>query len=222
MLHLPAGSKALRSVPGLQKVEPARLRSLAHLRRFHREQDIYGEEELSDTWYRVVLGAARKYLMRADGRRQLVDIYLPGDLFGFTARLNHKFAAQAIADGTVIACYPRKRVEALIEEDSETALEIRRQLLGALERLQEQLLVVGTMTAPEKVREFLLYFYKRLSASKDGDMALPISRYDIADMLGISPETVCRAFTDLQARGVISLEGPRRVRITRKGRDQRE
>ncbi|MGO4352704.1 helix-turn-helix domain-containing protein [Rhizobium sp. RAF36] len=30
-------------------------------------------------------------------------------------------------------------------------------------------------------------------------------------MLGISAETVCRAFTDLQERGVISLQGLRRM-----------
>lgn len=198
--------------------EPPRLRSLAHLRRFRREQDIYSQEERSDTWYRVVSGSARKYLMRADGRRQLVDIYLPGDFFGFTSRVHHKFAVQAVAEATLIACYSRQRVEALAEEDPATAREIRMHSFEALERLQEQILVVGTMTAQEKVREFLIYFLDRLSTGKNEDVALPISRYDIADMLGISAETVCRAFTDLRERGVISLEGPRRITIKRKPR----
>jgi len=66
------------------------------------------------------------------------------------------------------------------------------------------MLVAGTITAQEKVREFLAYFHNRLSTGKDDVLALPMSRYDIADMLGISAETVCRAFTDLQERGVIS------------------
>jgi CRP/FNR family transcriptional regulator, nitrogen fixation regulation protein len=220
MLEASGTSVALRRLPDEATAEPARLRSLAHLRRFHREQEIYGQEERSDTWYRVVSGSARKYLMRPDGRRQLVDIYLPGDLFGFTARLHHRFAVQAVADGTMIACYPRQRVEALAEEDSETALEIRMQIFEALERLQEQLLVLGTMTAQEKVRAFLFYFHQRLSAVGDDSLALPVSRYDIADMLGISAETVCRAFTDLQERGVISLQGPRRIRIHRRRGDE--
>lgn len=220
MLDISGTSIALRRLPNAPKPEPAQLRSLAKLRRFDREQDIYGQEVRSDTWYRVLSGSARKYLMRADGRRQLVDIYLPGDLFGFTAHLYHRFAVQAVADGTLIACYPRQRVEALALEDSETALEIRTQIFEALERLQEQLLVIGTMTAQEKVREFLVYFHHRISAGRDESLALPISRYDIADMLGISAETVCRAFTDLQERGVISLQGPRRIRITRRRGDQ--
>ncbi|CAH0342576.1 helix-turn-helix domain-containing protein [Rhizobium sp. CECT 9324] len=216
MLEVSGTSIALRRMPDAPTAEPARLRSLAHLRRFHRQQDIYGQEEPSETWYRVVSGSACKYLIRTDGRRQLVDIYLPGDLFGFTARLYHRFAVQAVADGTLISCYPRQGVEALVKEDPETAREIRMQIFEALERLQEQLLVISTMTAPEKVREFLLYFHQRLSADKEDGLALPISRYDIADLLGISAETVCRAFTDLQERGVISLQGPRHVRINRR------
>lgn len=215
MLDASGTSIALRRLPDALTAEPARLRSLAKCRHFHREQDIYGQEERSDTWYRVVSGSARKYLMRADGRRQLVDIYLPGDLFGFTVHLHHRFAVQAVADGTLIACYSRQRVEALAKEDTETALEIRMQIFEALERLQEHLLVISAITAQEKVREFLFYFQRRLLADNEDGMTLPISRYDIADMLGISPETVCRAFTDLQARGVISLEGPRRIRITK-------
>jgi CRP/FNR family nitrogen fixation transcriptional regulator len=221
MLDTFATPIALRRLPEVPTAEPARLQSLAHLRRFRREQDIYGQQERSDTWYRVVSGSACKYLMRTEGRRQLVDIYRPGDLFGFTARLRHRFAVQAVSDGTLIACYPRQRVEALVTEDPETAREIRMQIFEALERLQQQLLVISTMTAAEKVREFLFYFHQRLSADKDDDrLALPISRYEIADLLGISSETVCRAFTDLQERGVISLQGPRHISFNRRRGDQ--
>lgn len=211
-LAAPTAVQRLADAP----VEPPRLRSLARLRRFRREQDIYAQDDRSETWYRVLSGSARKYLIRADGRRQLVDIYLPGDFFGFTSRFHHKFAVQAVADGTLIACYPQQRVEALAEVDPATAREIRRHSFEAIERLQKQMLVVGTVTAQEKVWEFLIYFHDRISAGRDERLALPISRYDIADMLGISAETVCRAFTDLQQRGDISLHGPRRITIRRR------
>ncbi|MDQ1195450.1 CRP/FNR family nitrogen fixation transcriptional regulator [Rhizobium sp. SORGH_AS 787] len=215
MVDLSETSIDPRGLAGVPMPEPAQLRSLAHLRRFHREQEIYRQEERSETWYRIVSGSARKYLISADGRRRLVDIFVPGDLFGFTSRLHHRFAVQAVADETLVACYPRQRVEALAKEDKETAVEINRHVFEALERMQEHLLVISTMTAKEKVREFLTYFHHRLSASDEDSLSLPITRYDIADMLGISAETVCRAFTDLQEHGVISLHGPRQIVINR-------
>ena len=42
---------------------------------------------------------------------------------------------------------------------------------------------------------------------------LPMSRYDIADYLAISVETVSRAVTDLKQRNAISLAGSRHLRI---------
>jgi CRP/FNR family transcriptional regulator, nitrogen fixation regulation protein len=42
---------------------------------------------------------------------------------------------------------------------------------------------------------------------------LPVTRYDIAEYLAVSVETVCRAITDLQQRGVITLAGTRTVKI---------
>jgi len=42
---------------------------------------------------------------------------------------------------------------------------------------------------------------------------LPISRYDIADCLALSVETVCRSLTELKQRGVIVLSGTRCIRI---------
>jgi hypothetical protein len=61
MLDAPGTTVALRCLPDTPTTEPARLRALAQLRHFHREQDIQGQGERSDTWYRVVSGSARKH-----------------------------------------------------------------------------------------------------------------------------------------------------------------
>jgi CRP/FNR family nitrogen fixation transcriptional regulator len=52
-----------------------------------------------------------------------------------------------------------------------------------------------------------------LSHGREDGVALPVSRYDIADYLAVSVETVSRALTDLKHRGVIKLSGTRTVRI---------
>jgi CRP/FNR family transcriptional regulator, nitrogen fixation regulation protein len=53
----------------------------------------------------------------------------------------------------------------------------------------------------------------RLSNGESERVALPVSRYDIADYLGVSVETVSRALSDLKQRGVIKLLGTRTVSI---------
>ncbi len=59
-------------------------------------------------------------------------------------------------------------------------------------------------------------FEEHLEETK-GQVELPVSRYDIADYLAVSVETVCRSITDLQQRGVITLAGKRTVKILNRG-----
>jgi CRP/FNR family nitrogen fixation transcriptional regulator len=162
--------------------------------------------------YCVIQGAARQCLIRADGRRQIVDILLPGDFFGLTGG-SQRFAVQAIADRTVVAGFPRRPVETLMENDPGIAHEVNERILGRMARLQENLLIVSTMTSVEKVRGFLANMAARLPSGPDGAVVLPLSRYDIADQLGISAETVSRAISALKSDGAIHLGGPRQVQL---------
>jgi CRP/FNR family transcriptional regulator, nitrogen fixation regulation protein len=53
----------------------------------------------------------------------------------------------------------------------------------------------------------------RLSNGRADSVALPISRYDIAEYLAVSVETVSRSITDLKHRGLIQMSGTRMVTI---------
>jgi CRP/FNR family transcriptional regulator, nitrogen fixation regulation protein len=178
-----------------------------------RGQEICSQEGPADYWYSVISGAARRCVVRLDGRRQIVDLLLPGDVFGFTAGEEYDSTVEAIAEGTVVAAYSRRRAEMLSDSDPQLAREIRQIAFLAMARLQAQLLIVGRITAPEKVGSFILEMAKRLSAEHGNSVALPMSRYDIADYLAVSVETVSRTLTDLKHRGVIKLCGTRIVRI---------
>jgi CRP-like cAMP-binding protein len=101
----------------------------------------------------------------------------------------------------------------MAESNPQLAREIRRATFEALLRLQSQLVIVGRTTAIEKVGAFLLDISGRVSSRSSDRVVLPISRYDMADYLGLSVETVSRSLTHLKQQGVIKLFGPRSVGI---------
>jgi CRP/FNR family transcriptional regulator, nitrogen fixation regulation protein len=196
--------------------QPHPLRSLDQIAIFtscRPGQEICKQGAPADHWYCVISGAARRCVIRLDGRRQIVDLLLSGDLFGFTAGEEYDSAIEAIASATVVAAYPRKRVEVLADSDPELAREIRQIVFNSLSRLQAQLLIIGRVTALEKVASFILEMTTRLPAQHGDSVVLPMSRHDIADYLAVSVETVSRALTDLKQRGAINLSGTRIVRI---------
>jgi CRP/FNR family nitrogen fixation transcriptional regulator len=163
----------------------------------------------------VIIGAVRRCAVRSDGRRQIVDLMLPGDFF-FVSDNQNEATIEAIAENTVLASYSGQRVEGLADHDPEFARELRRVAFQSLTRSEAQLLIIGRVTALEKVGAFLLSLDGR-GSDRRGQVELPISRYDIADYLAVSVETVCRSITDLQQRGVIALAGKRTVKILNRG-----
>jgi CRP/FNR family nitrogen fixation transcriptional regulator len=174
-------------------------------------QEIYGENDASEHWYCLISGAARKYALMADGRRRIVDFLLPGDFFGFRARHQHSFATDAIAKGTTVARYLRRSLETAADSDPRLGREIREIAFQSISRSQARLLILGRVTALEKVGAFLVEMADRCLDRSDQTVFLPMSRYDIADYLAISVETVSRALTELNRCGTIRFIDKRHV-----------
>jgi CRP/FNR family nitrogen fixation transcriptional regulator len=68
-----------------------------------RHEVIRNEGQAADSWYYVVIGAVICSVVRADGRRQVVDLLLPGDFFGFTTGEEYESTTEAAVAGTVVA-----------------------------------------------------------------------------------------------------------------------
>ena len=192
-----------------------RLDPFATIMHCHRGQEIPNSSGSAGHWYYVIAGAVRRCTIRSDGRRQIVDLMLPRHFF-FIPNQRGEGTTEAIVEETVLASYPGGRVEQFAERDPQFARELREVALQFLSRSQDQLLILGGITALEKVGSFLLSLAGRASETK-GQVELPVSRYDIANYLAVSVETVCRSITDLQQRGVITLAGKRTVKILNRG-----
>jgi CRP/FNR family transcriptional regulator, nitrogen fixation regulation protein len=189
------------------------LDALAVIVAFRRGQEICSQGRPVEHWYMLISGAARRCAIRPDGRRQIVDLLLPGDFFGMTFGDQSDSAIEAVAKSTVVASYPRRRIESLAASDPKIAREVWEIAFTALARMHSQLLILGRITALEKVGSFILEMAARLSNGESNQVALPVSRYDIADYLGISVETVSRALSVLKERGAIKLLDTRTVSI---------
>lgn len=190
----------------------AKLEQLASISRFGRHQEI-SSGETSHYWYRVISGAAKRCATQPDGRRQIINLLLPGDFFGIIPSGEREFAVEALVEGTQIARYPRRRAEALADADPAVGRLIREMAFATVVRLETQLLIVGRVTALEKVAAFLLEMGERLAGSPKDSIALPISRCDIAEFLGVSVETVSRSLSGLKHLGLIRFIGTRQVKI---------
>lgn len=174
---------------------------------------IYGAGEKAVFWYRLVTGGARKYFLAVDGRRHIIDFLRPGDIFGLTKRSTYTFAVDAIADGTTCMRYERRPVEDLLRSNPQMARWIHDAAFDSIARLQDHIVMLGSMSALEKVSGFILDMERLNRLTSPGLIFLPMSRSDIADYLSVASETVSRTLAELRDRGLISLRGVRCIRI---------
>jgi CRP-like cAMP-binding protein len=189
------------------------LDALAVVTRLRRGAEICRQGHPAGHWHCVLQGAAEGSVLKLDGRRQIIDLLLPGDFFAFAVGQEYEFTSRAVLEGTLIASYPRREAEWLADSHPALAREIRLAAFNNLARMQAQLLILGHVSAVAKVGSFLLDLEARLSRRRGEPLLLPISRYDIADYLSLSVETVSRSLTELRQRGAIVFSGTRRVRI---------
>ena len=178
--------------------------------RFTRNETIFSDGDEATNVYKVISGAVRLCKHMADGRRQIADFLLAGDLFGVMQFGHYKFTAEAVGD-VVLMCYPQRQVARL----SSSMPNLRGRLLVLISQrllgMQDHLVMLGRQTAKERIASFLLHIAERSDAEEGLAFDLPMSRQDIADYLGLTIETVCRMLSELKRERVIAIPSVSRI-----------
>jgi CRP/FNR family nitrogen fixation transcriptional regulator len=186
------------------------LERIGSRRNLARDEEIYGEGDTSNCWYKVVAGTVRISKLLADGRRHIAEFCFSGDCFGFDNTTERLYSAEAVGD-VVVMRFPRAATDRLIDENPQLARRLCDMMLRDLAHAQTRMLLLGRMTAVERVASFLVEMFDRRDAKRA--VELPMSRTDIADYLGLTIETVCRVLSAFKRAGTIAIPTPHRIEL---------
>lgn len=164
---------------------------------------IYAQGEASGPLYLVEFGTVRICSLTADGRRQITSFCHAGDVFGLEVGDEHASYAESVDGAGIRVLRP---ADAAGFNQRLLSLALRR-----FARIQHHILLLGRMTATEKLSSFLLDLLERQGG--DDVVHLPMQRNDIADYLGLTFETVSRVLRVLKDRNVIRVQSVDRVEI---------
>jgi CRP/FNR family transcriptional regulator len=168
----------------------------------------------------VIDGVLKLSTGTEDGREQIVGVVYPSDFIGrpFGATSGH--GVTALTDARVCV-FSRRDFDGFAREHPALEHKLLQRTLAELDRTRRWMLLLGRKSASEKVATFLLEMSERLvepgcSEPSGGALrrfVLPFSRQQVADVLGLTIETVSRQFTRLKADGLIDLPSRREVEI---------
>lgn len=198
----------------LDEQQLARLFALATTERIAAKTWLVRPGDLADHVFLLRSGHAHVSRVTRDGKRQILAFIFPGDIFAFTQEPRYVYGA--FADTDLLLCrLSRTRFDAFVDRTPELDRRIRQQLVRLLDSAQELIFTLGRKTALERVASFVWYLqYRQRKLGHAGPRwAIPMSRADIADFLGLTGESVSRALTRLRRDGLIDLPEPGAVEI---------
>jgi CRP-like cAMP-binding protein len=139
--------------------------------------------------FTVLSGWAFRYKVLEDGRRQILNYVMPGDLIGLQGTIMGEMQHSVEALSSVTLCvFERDKLMSLYNRHASLAFDLT--WIAAQEEriLDEHLLSIGRRSALERAAYLLAFLYQRASALKlfNGRSFLPITQQHIADTLGLS------------------------------------
>lgn len=158
----------------------------------------------STSLYSLAEGMVKICSHSADGREQIVGLSTPGNLLvGLQSINDERYAYTGIAAMAVQACKINHRaLLACIQDRGDVAMRLIGAVNAQLAHSRALMEVMGHKCAAAKIASFILLMTPK---SKHGNcrFELPFSRMEIANLLGLSEETICRLMANLKRTGVI-------------------
>lgn len=207
-----------RSLCGtLDDGELTALSRIGHRRHLARGETLMWAGDAATQCGNVLSGALKLTASTSDGREQTLTTLYPADFIGAPFVESARFTVTAAADSE-ICMFARRPFEQLLEQHAAMERQLLRQAFTALDESRAQILTLARKSAAEKVAGFLIDMAARVAvkrATPDGPATfdLPLNRGQIADLLGLTIETVSRQLTKLKLAGIVALPGVRAVTI---------
>jgi len=183
-------------------------------RSFAPRQSIFSERESAATVFGLSEGLVCLHKALRDGRRQVVKFVLPGEFLGMPFMELYKVSAHAV--GAVSVCgFPRDELRRLMDASPGMARLLINFAIREVDLAQEQQVLLANASAEQRVGAFLVGWHARLATLGPVSKAvpLPMRRRDIADFLGLEPETLSRTFASLEQKKLIRID-PKGVTLT--------
>lgn len=178
--------------------------------RVARGRSLFLEGDPAEFYYEVIEGTLRCCRLTQGGRRQIYRFAGTGRMLGVGCQRQHGYSAEAVTD-VAVRRHRLAGLDAAMAADAAMRGRVLQALRDELAATRTQMLLLGRMSASEKLATFLLAL---AAEAPDGLIELPMTRSDIADYLGLTIETVSRKLNELRLLGVIRLDTPSRVLIT--------
>ncbi|MBN3752271.1 fumarate/nitrate reduction transcriptional regulator Fnr [Paraburkholderia sp. Tr-20389] len=165
--------------------------------------------------YAIRAGSFKTVVMHRDGREHVTGFEIAGETLGLDGVCAGQHNCDAIAlEDSVVCIIPFAQLEIICREVKSMQHHIYQMMSGEIARDSVQMMLLGTMSAEQRVATFLLNLSRRFKARgfSAAEFHLRMTREEIGCYLGMKLETVSRMFSKFQRGHLVHANG-KTVRI---------
>jgi CRP/FNR family transcriptional regulator, anaerobic regulatory protein len=179
-------------------------------RHVRRGEALFRAHNAFQSLYVVRSGSFKTVVMHRDGREQITGFQIPGESLGLDGVCTgtHNCEAIALEDSTV-CIIPFGQFESLCRESRSMQRHLYQLMSSEIVRESSLMMLLGTMTAEQRLAHFLLDLAARFKARgySGTRFNLKMSRDEIGCFLGMKLETVSRMFSRFHREGLVEPKG---------------
>lgn len=209
----PVADRAVCSV--LSEGDRRHLASFGTHRRYRRGETILSAGNRETGYATLVSGTAKITATDSDGVERIVALVHPAGFVGQLFAVENMHDVVALADSDVCV-FPRSAFEAALSGHPDLARRLLDETLKELDASRSLIALLGKRRSEARVAALLLAFSRAASAfpcHDAGRFEMDLTRGDIAQLLGLTIETVSRQLVRLEERGLIERQGLRGIVI---------
>lgn len=175
------------------------------------KQTLYAQDDENRGVFCVSAGLIAVRTHHADGASTLIKLAYPGDIIGyrsFLANDRHKTEARALTPSRVCIVAHRD-ADRVIQASPAVLSRLAGRCVEEIGNNHARIIAASVKPNRDRLRDLLLRLMER-HGHRTGDrlrMHLPLSRTDLADLIGVRQETMSRLFRQLRDDGTLTVSG---------------
>lgn len=216
-------NSCVSKVPIFSELDESRLAELEKLvmrKEYKNGEIIYTEEEAGEYIYIIDTGIVKLFKTGKDGNEYILRLLKAGQFFGEIVLFKEeKLSSSAEAVGDCNICMMgKKSLENLIKTNTDLSYKLLAAITSRLNKTENKLTSLALEDAREKTIRLLLDLAQESGIKKENGVLvkLPLNRQGLANLMGVSQETLSRKLSELQNDGIILLKGQKQVLIRNK------
>ncbi|CAB3789801.1 Fumarate and nitrate reduction regulatory protein [Paraburkholderia ultramafica] len=201
---------------GLTPAETERIESMiCPSRTIKNGESLFRAGDSFQSIYAVRAGSFKTVVMHRDGREQVTGFHLAGDVLGLDGICSGSHSCDALAiEDSKVCIIPFHPLETMCRDVKAVQQHVHRLMGGEIVREATLMLLLGTMSADQRVATFLLNLSSKLKSRgySPAEFHLRMTREEIGSYLGLKLETVSRMLSKFQKDGLLNTHG-KQIRI---------